>query len=268
MDTLSGTNPVTIDSLTKEFYDCGLREGQTILVHTSLRRLGWVVGGAETVVRALFRAVGPSGTLMAPTQTWKHFDAATGVPWAVPERVEHVIREHWPAYDPAVTPSVGMGQVAEMIRTWPGATRSPHPVRSLTAVGPNARFLTEEQDLEDIYGDTSPIGKLYDLGGHILLLGVEHASNTSLHLAENRADYLGKRTTEETAAVLLADGREWITYKTLDLYADDFNLLGNVYETENNLPCHKIGQTKARFLELRPLIDWAVKWMEQNRNFL
>ncbi len=258
---------VTIDSLTRQLLDCGLREGQTVLVHTALSRLGWVVGGTETVVRALLKAVGPSGTLMVPTQTWKHFDAAKGVPWDVPDGVEQLVHNHWPAYDPAVTPSVGMGKVAEMIRTWPGAVRSPHPVRSLTAVGPNAHLLTAEQDLEDVYGDASPIAKLYDLGGHVLLLGVGHDKNTSLHLAETRANYPGKHSTQEDCAMVVAGERKWVSYKTLELHDDDFNQLGYAYEVEHGLPRHQVGQTEARFFELAPFIDWAVKWMEQNRNF-
>jgi aminoglycoside 3-N-acetyltransferase len=261
------TAVVTLDSLTRQLLDCGLHEGQTVLVHTALSRLGWVVGGAETVVRALFRVVGPSGTLMVPTQTWKHFDAAKGVPWAVPEGVEQLVRNHWPAYDPAVTPSIGMGKVAEMIRTWPSAVRSPHPVLSLTAVGPNARILTAEQDLEDVYGNASPLGKLYDLGGHVLLLGVGHDKSTSLHLAETRASYPGKRNIQEDCAMVVAGERKWVTYKTLELHDEDFNELGHAYEEEHDLPSHRVGQTDARFLELAPFIDWAVNWMEQNRDF-
>src|SRR6476620_8104681 len=131
---------------------------------------------------------------MMPTQTWKNLDPSSGVHGHVPEAWWPTIRAHLPAYDPATTPSVGMGVVAELFRTWPGAQRSRHPGRSCAAHGRRANELVERQDLEEPFGDQSPLGKLYTLDGYVLLIGVDHSRNTSLHLAEHRANFRGKRT--------------------------------------------------------------------------
>jgi aminoglycoside 3-N-acetyltransferase len=262
---MMGGEPLTLGSLVKQLEVCGLREGQTISVHASLSSLGWVVGGAETVIRALLQIVGPSGTLMVPTQTWKNLDPSRGVHGDIPMAWWPIIREHWPAYDPDVTPSVGMGVVAEVLRTWPGARRSNHPARSFAAVGVNAEFLTEEHDLKNIFGEGSPLSKLYDLDGHILLIGVDHSKNTSLHLAESRANYPGKRDEEESSAILIDGVRHWVTYRTLSVHDDDFAILGDAYEAEHAIRRHKVGEAGVRFLRQRPFIDWAVRWMEKNR---
>lgn len=96
-----------------------------------------------------------------PTQTWKNLDPASGVHANVPEAWWPLIQAHWPAYDADTTPSIGMGVVAELFRTWPKAQRSSHPVRSFAALGPNATRLLATQALEEPFGETSPVGQLY-----------------------------------------------------------------------------------------------------------
>ena len=105
------------------------------LVHTSLKRIGYVCGGAQTVVEALMEAVGPDGTIMMPTQSWKNLDPETGVHWEADEQDRDLIRENWPAYDKRLTPTNTMGAVAELFRQLPGSIRSDHPARSVCAAG-------------------------------------------------------------------------------------------------------------------------------------
>jgi aminoglycoside 3-N-acetyltransferase len=59
--------------------------------------------------------------------------------------------------------------------------------------------------------------------------------------------------------------REWVTYQTLDLQADDFAIIGNAYEAAHKIPLRQLGEATVRFIKQRPLIDWAVNWMEQHR---
>jgi aminoglycoside 3-N-acetyltransferase len=260
------TEPLTIDSLTESFRACGVLPGQTIIVHTSLRSLGWVIGGAQAYIQALLQAVGESGTVIMPTQTFRNLDPSSGAHPGVPEHWWPLIRTHWPAYDPATTPSLGMGVVAELFRTWPGARRSQHPTRSFAAFGSNAERLLATHALEDPFGEDSPVGQLYALDGSILLVGVDHASNTSLHLAEYRAHYASKRYVQENSAVLAHGVRQWITYASPNLYdSHDFATLGAAYEAEQRMTPMRIGQASVRFLRQRPLVDWAIRWLEQHR---
>ena len=256
--------PLTIDYISDQLKTIGIKEGQTIIVHCSLSKMGWVIGGAEVVIQALINAVGRNGTLMMPTQTWKNLDPSRGV-YDVPESWWSIIRKHSPAYNPATTPSVGMGVVAELFRTFPGAKRSSHPVRSFAALGAKAEWLVNDHDLQNVFGNSSPLGKLYELDGHVLLIGVNHSVNTSLHLAEHRADYPGKRYVRESSAILVDGKRQWVTYQTLDLQANDFATIGNAYEAAYKIPLYRLGQARVRFIKQRPLVDWAVNWMEQHR---
>ena len=101
--------PSTVATLMTDLDACGLRAGQTVLAHTRMSALGWVVGGAQAVIQALLQVLGPTGTLMMPTQTWRNLDPSSGAHGQVPEAWWPTIRAHWPAYDPATTPSISLG---------------------------------------------------------------------------------------------------------------------------------------------------------------
>ena len=189
----------------------GVRQGQNIMVHTSLSSLGFVCGGAQVVIEALLECVGEDGTIMMPTQSWKNLDPEAGVHWEEPKEWWQIIRDHWPAYDKNITPTNTMGAVAEMFRQWPGAFRSDHPARSVAAYGKNARYFTENHDLSNIFGEGSPIGKLYEMDGYVLLIGVGYEKNTSIHLADARANYPGKHMTKESSAIMEDGKRVWKT---------------------------------------------------------
>ena len=245
--------------------EVGVSKGQDVMVHTSLSSLGFVCGGAQVVIEALLETVGSEGTIMMPAQSWKNLDPSSGVHWEEPEDWWLLIRENWPAYDKDITPTNTMGAVAEMFRRWPGALRSNHPARSVSAWGLNAEYLTANHDLSDIFGDSSPIGKLYDLDGMVLLIGVGYDKNTSLHLADARAEYPGKHNSIEHSAVMENGCRVWKRYETLYVDGNDFNEIGEAFE--NTCTVHKtmLGNGTVRLMKQRELVDFAVRWMEENR---
>jgi len=200
-----------------------------------------------------------------PTQSWKNLDPETGVHWDADETDWDGIRENWPAYHKAITPTNTMGAVAEMFRSWPGAVRSDHPARSVAAWGKHAKYLTENHDLSDIFGDTSPIGKLYELDGKVLLIGVDYDKNTSIHLADVRAEYPGKHTCVEHSAVMENGKRVWKAYETLFVDGEDFTEIGADFEAAHPVHTAKLGGTELKLMKQRELVDFAVEWIENRR---
>lgn len=246
--------------------EIGVKRGQTIMVHTSLSSLGFVCGGAQIVIEALVECVGDEGTIMMPTQSWKNLDPEAGVHWEEPKEWWQTIRENWPAYDKNITPTNTMGAVAEMFRRWPGALRSDHPARSVAAYGKQAKYLTENHDLSNIFGDGSPIGKLYELDGYVLMIGVGYDKNTSLHLADARAEYPGKHLTNESSAMLIDGKRVWKSYQTLYVDGEDFNEIGAAFENRHNVSKTGLGNGVIKFMKQRELVDFAVDWIQKNRH--
>ncbi len=243
----------------------GLQAGDSVMVHTSLGKLGYVCGGAQTVIEALIEVVGDEGTIMMPTQSWKNLDPKAGVHWLADEADWDKIRENWPAYDKAITPTNTMGAVAEMFRSWPGAIRSDHPARSVAAWGKHAAYLTENHDLSNIFGEGSPIGKLYELDGKVLLLGVGYDKNTSIHLADARAEYPSKHNCVEHSAIMEDGKRIWKAYETLFVDGEDFVDIGAAFEAEHSVNVATLGDAEIRLMSQREIVDFSVHWIENNR---
>lgn len=243
----------------------GVRKGQTIMVHTSLSSLGFVCGGAQVVIEALLESVGADGTIMMPSQSWKNLDPTAGVHWEEPEAWWQMIRDNWPAYNRDITPTNTMGAVAEMFRKWPGTFRSDHPARSVAANGKYAQHLTSDHDLSNIFGEGSPIGKLYELDGYVLLIGVGYDKNTSLHLADVRADYPGKHDCLEYSAIMENGERVWKGYRTLFVDGEDFDQIGAAFEKECSVQKVALGNGIITLMKQRELVDFATNWIERNR---
>jgi len=256
--------PTTFDDICDGLRRLGLAGGDTVLVHSSLRSLGFVVGGAQTVAAALVEAVGPSGTVVVPTHSasWSEPSHWEG---NVPEDWWETIRTTMPAYSPRLTPTSGMGAVVECLRRWPGFLRSWHPRVSFGAVGPDAEGLLADHALAAGFGERSPVGRLYDRGGRILLLGVGHARSSALHLAEHRAHWPGKRWITQGAAVSADGGRRWVEWRELDHDASDFDVIGEAIAGARLETVAEVGAAAARLMPVRGAVDIATDWIAANR---
>jgi aminoglycoside 3-N-acetyltransferase len=260
--------PYTTASISSDLRTLGLRAGDTVLTHSAASTLGYVVGGTQAVVQALLEVLGPDGTLVVPTQTGDNSDPAGWRNPPVPESWWPVIREQMPGFDRSRTQSRWMGVIAEAVRTWPGAVRSDHPQVSFAAVGRRAAEVTGVHQLDDALGERSPLGAIYRLDGKVLLLGVGHDSNTSLHLAEWRQQAPPRG--ETGASVRRPDGSsEWITWTDVLESSDDFEQVGAAFETaaglSAGLSAGQVGGAAARLMSQRALVDFATAWMAAYR---
>ncbi len=253
------------DELISDLESIGLEKDDTVIVHTSLKNIGYVCGGAQTMIEALTNVVGAGGTIMMPTQSWKNLDPETGVHWDVDESEWDIIRENWPAYDRDLTPTNTMGAVAELFRRWPGSIRSEHPARSVCAWGKHAQYLTKEHTLSNIFGEGSPIARLYELDAKVLLIGVGYDKNTSIHLADVRSDYPGKHNSVEHSAIMENGVRVWKAYSTLFVDGEDFDDIGAAFDKEGCVCRGKIGDADSRLMKQRDIVDFSVSWIEKNR---
>ena len=259
--------PPTVSSLLTDLRALGVEAGMTLLVHSSLSAVAdWVVGGASAVILALEAAIGPEGTLVMPTQSGELSDPANWQHPPVPPHWWELIRQEMPPFRPDLTETRSMGRIPETFRKQDGVLRSNHPQTSFAAWGKHAQFVTADHSLDNELGERSPLARIYDLAGSVLLLGVGHDRNTSLHLAEYRAAYPGKRVITSSAPILVNGARQWVTFQGIDLDEADFPQIGAAFAKTTGLVRQgKVGQATALLMPQRPLVDFAVQWMAAHR---
>lgn len=260
------SRPVTVDSVVSDLRDLGIEADHTVLVHSSLSSLGWVCGGAPAVIDALQRVLGQDGTIVMPTHSPGNMDPADMSNPPVPESWYDTIREQMPPYRPGVTPTSGMGAIPECFRSYPGVRRSDHPQSSFAAWGADAGFVTENHSIDDALGEESPLARVYDLDGDVLFLGTDHVHNTSLHLAEYRADW-DPETDIQYSAMVVDGERKWIQFEDIAWDDSDFQDCGNAFEREHpdEVAADVVGVGDAKLFSQPALVDFAVEWFETKR---
>ncbi|MGW4380005.1 aminoglycoside N(3)-acetyltransferase [Kitasatospora sp. NPDC004531] len=254
----------TAGQLADDLRALGVREGETLLVQSSLRALGPVAEGARGVVKALMAALGADGTLVVYTatpensRTSPYYRAATA--GLTPAELERY-HERMPAWDAATTPaSPAMGRLAEEVRLLPGALRSPHPQTSFAAIGPAARELTAVHPLTSHLGAHSPAHRLYRDGARCLMIGVPVWCCTPLHLLEY---WQPEAPTQLYSCVVRTPdgGRKWERFTGVRLDDSHFPLLGR--ELEQGLPELRrgpVGDAACFLMPIREAVDFAAKW--------
>lgn len=167
--------------------DLGVKPGDTLMVHASLRSLGEAMP-ADIVIAGLRRALGTGGTLAMPTLSYEAVDADN------------------PMFDTEETPSC-VGSLSEVFRRQQGVVRSLHPTHSAAAIGPNTSdLLVGHENDHTPCGEHSPFARLPSLHGRILFLGCDMSVNTSMHALEEQVmpPYLLQ---DEPVDFILTDGR-------------------------------------------------------------
>jgi len=258
--------PATVDSICEDLSTLGVEPGMVLLVHASLSQLGWVCGGPVAVILALEEVLGSKGTLIFPTHSGDLSDPAQWQNPPVPRDWWEIIRETMPAYDPDLTPTRMIGRIGETFRKQRGVIRSNHPQVSFAAWGAEAKQVTEVHALDYGLGDGSPLARIYDLEGWVLLLGVGYDNNTSFHLAEARASYPGKSVITSGAPIQKDGKRIWVEIKDWDADVSDFSDLGESFERDMDCVKYgKVAQAQCRLMPQRPMVDYALQWMEKHR---
>lgn len=259
--------PLTVKTLKSAFSQLGVQPGMVLVLHSSLSSMGWVCGGPVAVILALEELLGLEGTLVMPSHSGAMSEPANWSHPPVPESWWPVIRNETPAFDPELTPTRLMGAIAETFRKQPGVMRSSHPSSSFCARGKYSAEIIGEHSLSYSLGEHSPLARVYDLDGSVLLLGVGYHNNTSLHLAECRANYGSKHLEMNGGPISVNGSRVWQVYEEDSSNDEDFEIIGSAFEKDRpqDVTVSRIGEAQVRLMRQQALVDYAALWMTKNR---
>lgn len=259
-------NPQTKQSLCHDFKKLGLKNGDIVLVHASLSKLGWVIGKEITVIEALKEVVGEEGTIIMPSFSSDNSDPTYWQNPPVPDHWISIIKENMPAFHPLKTPTREMGRIAEAFWHYPNTKRSNHPTCSFSAHGKYSSYLTKEHPLTPAFGYSSPLYKLYEMNTKVLLLGVDYDHCTCLHLGEVKLT-AHHNYHNQGSCIIKGDKALWVNYKDINYDDSDFLELGYDFESKYPIQIGYVGQAKSKLIEMKVLCDFAEEWLKQKRTF-
>jgi aminoglycoside 3-N-acetyltransferase len=231
--------PVFQKQLTQQLLDLGVAPGGVLLVHTAFSQVKPVEAGPVGLITALLAALGPEGTLVMPSMA----------------------DDDNQPFDPQQTPCAGMGVVANTFWQLPNVQRSDSP-HAFAAQGPQAGRITAPHPVDIPHGLNSPVGRVYELAGQVLLLGVGHDANTTIHLAEALA---GVRYRRKKYVFLLTEGRVTrFEYAEIDHCCQKFSLVDGWLEAENLQRRGRVGYGKARLIRSQDIIEVVTEHIQAN----
>jgi aminoglycoside 3-N-acetyltransferase len=232
-------SPYTTQEVTQQLLDLGVKAGQLLLVHCAFSKVKPVEEGPRGLVNALLSVLGPEGTLVMPS---------------MPDRRDEV-------FDPQRTPCTRMGVVANLFWQLPHVYRSDNP-HAFAAYGSLASEITATHPIDIPHGLDSPVGRVYQHDGMILLLGVGHDDNTSIHLAESLAQVRYRRRKR----VLLRFGQQTVmhAYDAIDHCCAKFQYVDAWLTSEKLQRMGPIGYADARLMRARDVVNVVRKQLEEN----
>lgn len=253
---------ITESSLIDFFKSIGISTDDDLCVHSSMSSIGYISGGPQTVITALLKTI-TQGTVLMPAHSGDWSDPAQWEHPPVPATWFETLYQEMPAFDPKITPIRKMGKVAEQFFALRDTLRSNHPQTSFCARGIRAHDYTKDHALTPMFGLNSPLGKLYQNNGKVLLFGVGFDRCTLLHVAEHLTGCLPKT---KNGAPMMKDGhREWIWFEDDAIDSDDFPQIGAHLVEMGIAKVHPLGYGEVIVMSAQPAVDAAVKLIKQLR---
>lgn len=258
---------ITKSRLSKDLKQLGLTPEMVVMLHVSVKAIGWIVGGPDMVIQVLLDLVSPKGTLMM-LASWE--DSPYDLPgW--PEEKQKAYLEECPPFDPHRSRAYRKWSIlCEYLRTWPGAYRSNHPDNSFVAVGSLARWITKDHPLQYGYGPGSPLAKLCEANGKVLVLGSPIHDITFLHYAEHMARVPNKRIVHYKMPILRNGKRTWVEIEEFDTsqgivdwHEDYFKAIVGEYLSYGKVLSGKVGEAQSYLFDAADLTEFGIQWMER-----
>lgn len=249
------------------FRTLGVRPGDTVMVHASVRAVGEVAGGPDEIHLALKDALTPNGTLMMYASCPRYYDEVGRGTLSTDE--EREVLEKLPPFDARTARSDREhGALVEFLRTYPGSLVNDHVAR-FVVWGRHAAHLISKQPWHDAFGHESALERFLGLDGRILLIGCDHDNVTFLHYAEHVVDIPGKRVARFSVPVEEQGQRVWREMREIDTaerahpnWPDRFFArIVDTHLARTGNAGHEVGAARCFLIDARGLLAFALPVM-------
>jgi aminoglycoside 3-N-acetyltransferase len=232
-------NVINRDTLIQQLLELGVKPGGVLLVHTAFSKVKPIEGGPIGLISALHSALGSGGTLVMPSMSYDD--------------------DH--PFEKTKSHCIEMGITADTFWRLPGVLRSDNN-HAFAVVGPLAERILAPHPIDIPHGLDSPVGRVHELDGQILLLGVDHTSNTTIHLCENMA---GVRYRRDKYITILKDGKPTrFDYREIDHCCQNFSLVDGWLDERRLQKRGKIGNADVRLIHSCDMVEVVTERLEHN----
>ncbi len=253
---------VTKEDIVKTLKKNGIKEGMVLEVHASLSSFGYVVGGAQTVVDALIDTVGYNGTLLMSMYCASNSEPTYWAQPTIPYTAIKNIRDQIPAFDKKNSDTYKMGEVLQNLRRRSGVVISNHPAYSHIAWGKYSKFLCNRHSLHLPLSIESPLGRMQELRGYVLLMGCDYSCCSIFHLAE---EITKCRPIQINGSAVEIDGnRIWKKYLCSNYDSNEFNAIGQLIENRKWIKKFNIGDSHCRLFKTNVAVNTAIDYYNKN----
>lgn len=253
--------PVTLDSTVDALRALGLGDGDTLELHGSLKAIGLVSGGPNTILDAILKVLSHEGTLIMSAQFSTNSEPAHWEHPPVDIEAFDVIRATHPPFKGKESYLHWMGSLAQTLQLKDQTQFSDHPNCAVMALGKHAKWLTMEHPLHRPFGLGSPYEKAIQLKSKVLLIGVDYDVLSGLHVAETLSD---KRPYHLESATVLVNGKtKRIKILEPDIDSELFPALGKAYEKTVAIPTVTLGNATLKLIDMTSLHTFALNYFKE-----
>lgn len=244
----------TKEDICAQLESLGIQRGMVILVQADMKKLGYLIGGEQTLIEALMETVGYEGTIVMPTFTPQMADPAC--------QKKHIARMYWedvrqhalPFDKKLSAPEKADALIYQFLRN-EGVVRSYHPLYSFAAWGKYAKILCDKHPLHFGLNQDSPLGKVSEFNGYVVLLGCDYNDCVMFQLARYHGEQLPIKL---ISAPIENNSRvQWKDMLELDFTKQDMGEIGEIMEDKSVVRTTYIGTAKCRFFSSREAVTLA-----------
>lgn len=250
------------EDIKRQLTAMGLGKGMLVLVEANSNMLGYISGSHQALIEAIMECVGYEGTIVMPSFTPQMLDPACIKNCHIDRESWQYIRDGVSGFDKKLSAPLQSDELVLQFMRNEGVARSYHPLYSFLAWGKYAKIICDKHPLHFGLSKDSPLGKLYELNGYVLLLGCGFEDCTMLHLAHYNGQ---KLPIHITSAPIERNNRVyWKDMLDLELNKEGFLEIGEVMEERKIVRTMYLGSGRCRFFSAREATNIATAYFNIN----